>query len=324
MILFLDTQGLLLSTRNGCFRVIHGKIDKIIGLNKITSIVVSSKIQIDSTALVLSFKADIPIYFTDKFGAVVGVSRSIGFSLASQIRREQVLFVKKKKAISWVKDIHILKLNGQLANMKFALDRKTKDQEGRLKKLKNFELILNSISGLKAKNMDVLRPSLLGKEGAAARAYWQSMALSLDTAFHFEARSQNPAQDPFNAALNYLYGILYTKVESAIYTAGLDATLGIFHTDQYQKPTLAFDLIEPFRPWADRFLLELCWQGEIELNFFDKSMDSVKLNKNGKRLLIPRFLEFMEAKTTFNNQICTRNTHISRMAGALSIQLLNL
>jgi CRISPR-associated protein Cas1 len=324
MILFLDTQGLLLSARNGCMRVIHGEIDKLIGLNKITSIVVSSKIQIDSVALALCFKSDIPIYFTDKFGAVVGVSRKIGFSLASQIRREQVLFIQKKEAIKWVKDIHVLKLKGQLANMKFALDRKTKGQKHRLKKLKEFELILNSISGLKSKNMDTLRPSLLGKEGAAARAYWQFITLSLETTFQFEVRSQNPAKDAFNAALNYLYGILYTKVESAIYTAGLDATLGIFHTDQYQKPTLAFDLIEPFRPWADRFLMELCWQGEMELNFFDKNTDSVKLNKKGKGLLIPSFLNFMEGKTTFNNQICTRNTHISRLAGALSIQLLKL
>lgn len=42
--------------------------------------------------------------------------------------------------------------------------------------------------------------------------------------------------------------MLYSVVEAGLFTAGLDPYLGILHADAHKKPTLSFDLIEPFRP----------------------------------------------------------------------------
>src|SRR5690606_11797624 len=120
----------------------------------------------------------------------------------------------------------------------------------------NFEKSIEKVKKINANNISSVRNTLLGNEGSMAHLYWKILSVTLPTGFMFETRSKFPAKDPFNAALNYLYGIMYTQVEMAVYTVGLDPALGIFHTDQYQKPALAFDLIEPFRAWADRFLLE--------------------------------------------------------------------
>ena len=60
----------------------------------------------------------------------------------------------------------------------------------------------------------------------------------------FEKRSRRPALDHFNSALNYLYGMTYGVVEGGIFAKGLDPFIGLLHTDQYNEPTLAFDLIE--------------------------------------------------------------------------------
>jgi CRISPR-associated protein Cas1 len=40
------------------------------------------------------------------------------------------------------------------------------------------------------------------------------------------------ATSPANAILNYLYAILETETRVALYTVGLDPSVGILHTDR--------------------------------------------------------------------------------------------
>ncbi len=63
--------------------------------------------------------------------------------------------------------------------------------------------------------------------------------------------------------------MLYTVVEAAIFSVGLDPYLGIWHADQYNKPTLSYDLIEPFRPWMDALLIEQCLDDELTEAMFE-------------------------------------------------------
>ena len=78
----------------------------------------------------------------------------------------------------------------------------------------------------------------------------------MPSVYQFAKRSR-PAEDIFNAALNYLYGMLYHLVQHAILQKGLDPFLPIFHRDEYAARGFVFDYIEGFRPWADRVLIEL-------------------------------------------------------------------
>lgn len=134
-------------------------------------------------------------------------------------------------------------------------------------------------------------------------------------------RRQHPAADAFNAALNYAYGMLYTTVETALFAAGLDPYLGIFHADQYDKPTLSYDLIEPFRPWADRLVLDLCLADTWPADAFEKTGNEVRLAKTGKAVLIPHLNAHLLEKADFNGRRAPRRTLIYQFAGALADQL---
>ena len=46
--------------------------------------------------------------------------------------------------------------------------------------------------------------------------------------------------------------MLYSLVERACIVAGLDPFVGFLHTDNYNKKSLVFDLIEPFRVLGER------------------------------------------------------------------------
>lgn len=317
MILLLDTHGLIVKTRNQGLYVLHNEVSRTIGISKIEAVIVSARCKIHTQAFLLLFENDIPLHFLDRHGAVKGVVRKSGFNNATSLRRKQVLFCLQSESVQWVKGLYAHKHGAQLLNLNYVLDRKPALSENQVL-VSDFEKAIEKVKKLRGQNVEAIRGSLLGYEGSMARLYWKIISGALPEEFRFEARSKFPAHDPFNAALNYLYGMMYTQVETAIYTVGLDPSLGIFHTDQYQKPTLAFDLIEPFRAWADRFLLEFFWQGKLSRDCFTVAPQATVLNKKGKALIIPEFLNYMEQRTTFNHQICSRKTHISRFAGQLA------
>lgn len=115
--------------------------------------------------------------------------------------------------------------------------------------------------------------------------------------------------------------MLYTIVEQAIFAAGLDPHLGILHVDQYDAPTLAFDLIEPFRPGVDRLLIEQFMTHKVDPAHFDQRGPGWYLNSAGKRLFIPLFNDWLEQQTRFQSRQRTIRLHIYQGAADLARQI---
>lgn len=94
-------------------------------------------------------------------------------------------------------------------------------------------------------------------EGRVALRYWEAIGNVLPEWLDFVGRMttshQNNASDPFNAALNYGYGLLEGECRRAINSVGLEVSVGFLHDfSAYQtKESLAYDLQEPFRWLVD-------------------------------------------------------------------------
>src|SRR5207245_5433290 len=76
------------------------------------------------------------------------------------------------------------------------------------------------------------------------------------------------ASNPPNAILNYLYALLEAETILACHIVGLDPCLGIFHTDQRQRASLALDAMEAARPVVDAYLLALLTQRTLSARDF--------------------------------------------------------
>jgi len=77
----------------------------------------------------------------------------------------------------------------------------------------------------------------------------------------FKRETQN-APDAINQALNYGYAFIYHRVQSALLKTGVNIYHSFMHTSQANKPTLVFDLIEPFRqPVVDREIISILNRG---------------------------------------------------------------
>jgi CRISPR-associated protein Cas1 len=112
--------------------------------------------------------------------------------------------------------------------------------------------------------------SLMGVEGAAAATYWKAFG-RLFTArdVSFPGRVKHPPTDPVNAVLSFGYVLLTNFLQSLLDGMGFDPFLGFFHEEHYGRPSLALDLVEPFRsPVVDRFAVRVFNLGILKPRHF--------------------------------------------------------
>ena len=119
-----------------------------------------------------------------------------------------------------------------------------------------------------AADLDVLR----GLEGEAARQYFGGLNLLVRVdardAFQMDGRTRRPPRDRLNALLSFLYAMLMNDCRSAIEAAGLDPQVGFLHALRPGRAALALDLMEEFRPWADRLALTLINRAQLDAHGF--------------------------------------------------------
>ena len=90
-------------------------------------------------------------------------------------------------------------------------------------------------------------------EARAAAFYWDK---------YFEGFRRHRFGDPPNNLLNYGYAILRAVVARSLVASGMLPAVGIHHRNKYNSYCLADDIMEPYRPWVDRLVLEICEEEE--------------------------------------------------------------
>lgn len=88
-------------------------------------------------------------------------------------------------------------------------------------------------------------------EAVAAVYYWKNL-FQIFPAFKRERFGPPP-----NNLLNYGYAILRAVMARSLVASGLLPTLGIFHKNQYNAYCLADDIMEPYRPFVDKVVLNI-------------------------------------------------------------------
>lgn len=129
---------------------------------------------------------------------------------------------------------------------------------------------------------------VMGLEGSAARSYFEALGLLLPTDLGFDGRSRRPPTDVVNAALGYGYAILLGECVSAIVAAGLDPAFGLLHSETGDRPSLALDLMEEFRPLiVDQVVVALARRSALtaEHGRRREGEPGVWLTKAGKEVL---------------------------------------
>jgi CRISP-associated protein Cas1 len=110
--------------------------------------------------------------------------------------------------------------------------------------------------------------------------------------FAMNGRTRRPPRDRMNALLSFLYSMWMNDCRSALEAAGLDPQVGFLHVLRPGRAALALDLMEEFRPFADRLALSLINRGQIRANDFEtREGGGVSLNQDARKAVVIAFQE---------------------------------
>ena len=185
---------------------------------------------------------------------------------------------------------------GKIKNTRQVLQRgareaKTEDEAKALTRLAD-DLAASLRALPEAANLDSLR----GVEGEAARQYFSGLNLLVRPdqreSFRMDGRTRRPPRDRFNAMLSFLYAMWMNDCRSALEAAGLDPQVGFLHALRPGRAALALDLMEEFRPWADRLALTLINRGQLCADDFAmREGGGVSLEPDARKAVVVAYQE---------------------------------
>ena len=157
---------------------------------------------------------------------------------------------------------------------------------------------------------------LRGAEGMASSRYFSVFSLTLkqqQDEFAFSIRSRRPPRDRINCLLSFLYALVRHDCIAGLTAAGLDPFVGFLHVDRPNRPSLALDLMEEFRPWlADRLAITLINRQQLGPEHFkEREGGAVEFTEKGRKLVITAYQQ--RKQENLNHPLLDQNLRIAQM-----------
>jgi len=289
---------------------------------KVERIIVTTDIVVTTSVFKQCFENNIDFVIIDSSGRPLGRFWHSKFGSITTIRRRQLEFALNGKGLKFIKEWVTNKINHQIDFSKELAKNRTKLYDTIIAKTKTLEENVIKISDIGGK-IEEVRNSIEGYEGNSSRIYFEILSLAIPSRFQFKGRSRQPAKDVFNTFLNYAYGVMYSDVEKACIISGLDPYIGFMHTDNYNKKSLVFDIIENFRINADKMVFHLFSKKLVNEKMYDKIKDGYSLNKDGKRLFFDEYSKYYDKIIRFGNKNMKRKDSIGAFCHKFANSLLN-
>lgn len=321
MQLVINSPSTFITQKDACLRL--KQQDRVFDISplKVESVVISNQAMISTQAIAQALEHNLDIIFLDSYGDPLGRVWFSKMGSTALIRRKQLEAAAEPLGLHLVVDMIRQKIKNQLSFLKRLMHARPGKQE--LFSQPVF-IIERTLSDLEIKDADLedTRNRIMGLEGTAGRAYFQCLSKILPEKYQFPGRSRRPAKDPFNAVLNYCYGILYSLVEKACILSGLDPYVGFLHTDNYNKKSMVFDLIEPFRIFAEQTTVYLFTGKKMKDDYFDAAELAVSLNTNGKPVVVESMNKHLDETVRYRRKNVKRRYIVQHEAHRLANILL--
>ncbi len=264
---------------------------------KVTHIIMTTGTMLSTDAIKLAMMHNVDIVFLEQNGTPIGRVWHSKLGSTTKIRKSQLEVSMNAEGLRWVKEWLTTKLENQLNFVKDLKKHRPQHADFLNDKITRIEAMVISIGSQQAEKTSEVADTLRGLEGTAGRLYFETLSYVLPEDYQFKGRSSRPANDCFNAMLNYGYGVLYSKIEKALIIAGVDPYLGFLHRDDYNQLSMVYDFIEPYRIYVDETVFRLFSGKKVNKAHSDTHTKGVSLNSEGKKLLIDALNKFMDDDT---------------------------
>jgi CRISPR-associated protein Cas1 len=280
---YLNTQGLRVGISAGVLQVKdRDKLVQDIRLPEICQFNVMGNIQVTTQATQALCSADIPICYFSQGGWFYGITQGL---CTKNIFLRQMQY--SMSAEPWFCRKLARQLTaGKIRNQRTMLLRNHIEPDPR---------VLGQMKEMAERAQECgSMEELLGLEGNAARLYFGSFNGMLKAEMdeetpaifrlEFSTRNRRPPRDAVNAALSLGYSMLAKDFTVACYAVGFDPMLGYYHQPRFGRPSLALDLMEPFRPLVvDSAVVSAINNRMIAPEHFIQTGGSVGLRPEGRK-----------------------------------------
>ena len=302
MDLIINNRGSYLHQKNDMFLIEYdGKKSPPISPQKVKSIIISTSIALSSDVIMLAVKNNIDIIMLNEYGDPYGRFWHSKFGSTAYIRRRQIEVMESSEGLILAKHWIINKIEQSAHHLKALADKRPSKSEKINKTVDELNKNIEKLKKIRGSVQDK-RFNIMAVEGDSAQKYFSTISFLIPEPYKFNSRSSRPAKDEYNCMLNYAFGVLYGKVEKACIIAGLDPYVGILHTDNYNKKSLVFDLIENYRHLAWKIVFKLFSTKRIKKSYFDKIKGGLTLNAEGKKVLLSDLEDELNKKIKHKNK----------------------
>lgn len=158
--------------------------------------------------------------------------------------------------------------------------------------------------------------SLRGVEGMGSATYFgvfTGLLKQQRDAFAFTTRSRRPPRDRINCLLSFLYALVRHDCVAALTATGLDPFVGFLHAERPNRPALALDLMEEFRPWlADRVAVTLVNRQQVGPDDFrEREGGAVEFTEAGRKRVITAYQQ--RKRETLQHVLLDQNLRVGQM-----------
>ena len=291
--LYLLTPGSYVSRDHLTLRIEVEKILKLsVPIHHLESVCIFGPSSISPPALALCWEHGVAVNFLSEHGHFQG--RMTGVADTSvMLRRTQFRVADDRtKSIAIARQIVAGKIQNSRNSLLRAARENADPHEGERLSLAIDALARSLVELASAQEMDTVR----GSEGICAQIYFAVFALTLKKQredFAFTTRTRRPPLDRMNCLLSFIYALVRHDCVAALTSVGLDPFVGFLHTDRPNRPSLALDLMEEFRPWlADRLAITLINRQQIGPEHFAmREGGAVEFTEAGRKLVIKAYQE---------------------------------
>jgi CRISPR-associated protein Cas1 len=150
-------------------------------------------------------------------------------------------------------------------------------------------------------------PTFAAKDRGRIPAHWSTFEGRRSVLASSSANRK--AERPMNSLLNYVFALLEAEAVLACAAVGLDPGLGIVHNDTKGRQSMALDLLEPVRPEAEGFVLDM-----LEARTFRK-VEFTETEEGHVRLRAPLTHELAETMPRWARSLAPIAEKVAHMLG---------
>lgn len=313
-VLYLNTPGLYVGKSGEVLKIKEKKkVIQEVRLKDVAQVNLMGPIQVTTQAIQTLLSSETPLLYFSMGGWFYGMTQSVGLKNILW-RREQFRQADNARfCLQLARQLVI----GKIRNQRTLLMRNHIEPPSHVLRF------MKAMIGEAARSDSIA--SLLGIEGAAARAYFEQFQGMIKVGssespsddqpedasnemphrqgsplrFDFRKRNRRPPRDPINALLSLGYALLAKDLTVTCAAVGLDPYLGFYHQPRFGRPALALDMMEPFRPLiVDSAILSAVNQRMVTLKDFQSAGDAVALRPSGRKGFFHAYEQRMDQLVT--------------------------